>query len=74
MFSMYRSISIVLTVTTFYVCATRKVQNWYNLKLPFAINPLSGFYDQPRTVAEAEHAGWAKVSGSDDCKCVNNGS
>ena len=48
-------------------------QNWYNLKLPFAVNPLVGFYDQPRTIAEADKAGWSKLDESLDCKGVNGG-
>ena len=46
----------------------RGSQNWYNFKLPFG-----GFYDQPRTVVEAEDAGWTKLPGSEDCKYVNRG-
>lgn len=40
-------------------------QNWYNLKTKFAPNPFGAFTDQPRTVDEAEAAGWTLVS--DDC-------
>ena len=40
-------------------------QNWYNFKMGFSPNPLSGFYDQPRTTAEAIDAGWQQIS--NDC-------
>ena len=37
-------------------------QNWPAFKTTFSINPLSGFNPQPRTAAEAEDAGWEKMS------------
>jgi len=40
-------------------------QTWYNLKTTFAPNPFGAFTDQPRTVDEAEAAGWTLLS--DDC-------
>ena len=48
-------------------------QNWNNLKTTFNINPFKGFYDQPRTVADAELSGWTKVDDSVECKDVNYG-
>lgn len=38
-------------------------QTWYNFKTTWAT--FGGFYDQPRTVSEAEAAGWIQVS--NDC-------
>ena len=63
----------VLLLATLYVANLRASQNWYYLKLPFSMNPLFGFYDQPRTVEEADNAGWTKVDDSVDCKSVNDG-
>jgi len=40
-------------------------QNWPALKTTFSINPFSGFYDQPRTSAEAEAAGWELIAACD---------
>ena len=48
-------------------------QNWYNLKLPFSVNPFYGFYDQPRTVKEALEAGWTPIDDTGDCKNSNGG-
>ena len=50
-------------------------QNWYNLRTPFNKPwPLSskGFKQQPRTVIDAEAAGWTKVDADDvGCEDVN---
>ena len=40
-------------------------QKWPALKTTFSINPFSGFYDQPRTSAEAEAAGWELIAACD---------
>jgi len=73
-YRMYFSKLTFLAVFAFYVSTVCGTQNWYNLKLPFAANPLFGFYDQPRTASEAESAGWTKVDDdSVGCKDVNGG-
>ena len=77
---MHFSLLNLFALTAFYAsiangCMPNKPnkQNWNNLKLPFHIFPLFGFHDQPRTVPDAEEAGWTKVDVSVDCKQVNNG-
>ena len=53
------------------VVSTQADQTWYNFKTTFAPH-LGGKNDQPRTIDEAEKAGWLVVS--DDCsegaRCV----
>ena len=43
-------------------------QDWYYLKLPFNLNPLYGFYDQPRTVDDAEANNYEKIGSCGDSK------
>jgi len=63
----------ILLLAIFFVSVASGSQNWYYLKLPFSINPLFGFYDQPRTVDEAIEAGWTPVDDTADCKNSNGG-
>merc|ERR1711992_64516 len=53
------SIQILLLA---FVASSWASQSWYNLRTPFNINPLSGFYQMPRTEADAIGLGWIKVS------------
>merc|ERR1719273_201540 len=46
------------------VVSTQADQTWYNFKTTYAPH-LGGRNDQPRTIDEAEQAGWLVVS--DDC-------
>lgn len=73
---MHFSLPALFALTTFYASIAngrkQSKENWNSLKLPFNIIPDLGFYDQPRTRAEAELAGWTKVDDSVDCKDVNN--
>ena len=62
-----------LLLAIFFISVASGSQNWYYLKLPFSINPLFGFYDQPRTVDEAIEAGWTPVDDTADCKNSNGG-
>ena len=45
-------------------------QHWPNLKTTWNLNPFGGFNDQPRTVAQAEAAGWKLASDSCEGKYV----
>ena len=62
-----------ILLAIFFVSVASGSQNWYYLKLPFSINPLFGFYDQPRTIDEAIEAGWTPVDDTADCKNSNGG-
>ena len=62
-----------LLLAIFFISVASGSQNWYYLKLPFSINPLFGFYDQPRTIDEAIEAGWTPVDDTADCKNSNGG-
>jgi len=52
-------------VAAFAIVSIQADQTWYNLKTTWGPTPLNGFYDQPRTVEEANYAGWVQVS--NDC-------
>ena len=45
-------------------------QNWSNLKTTWDFIPVDGFKDQPRTVAEAQDAGW--ISAGNFCGNENS--
>ena len=62
-----------ILLAIFFISVASGSQNWYYLKLPFSINPLFGFYDQPRTVEEAIDSGWTPVDDTADCKNSNGG-
>ena len=49
----------------FAIIGTQAEQNWYSLKTTWSTTPFDGFYDQPRTIEEANYAGWVLVS--NDC-------
>jgi hypothetical protein len=76
---MHFSLPTLFALTTFYASIadgcppSANKQSWNNLKMTFNINPFAGFYDQPRTIGEADKAEWIKVDDSVDCKDVNNG-
>merc|ERR1712168_1689750 len=63
------SCNMVLKKVTFVIAlviaSTQAEQTWYNLKTTWGPTPLQGFNDQPRTVEEANNAGWVQVS--NDC-------
>ena len=62
------------TILIHYVSTGCNTKKWYNLKLPFALNPFNGFHDQPRTVSDAIKDKWIKVDDdSIGCKDVNGG-
>merc|ERR1711970_1520254 len=70
MLAMYKL--LILTVATIAIEAGQK---WPGLRTTFGINPLgpSFFKPQPRTAAEAEEAGWHKVSScGEEGKFVGN--
>ena len=48
-----------------FVACTHAEQNWYSLQTTWAALPFQGFFNQPRTEAEALEAGWTQVS--NDC-------
>lgn len=50
----------VLVLLTFLLASISADQTWYNFKTTWDI--VRGFYDQPRTEAEALAAGWVQVS------------
>ena len=52
-------------IVAFAIVSAQADQTWYNLKTTWGPTPLNGFYDQPRTVEEANNAGWVQVS--NDC-------
>jgi len=52
-------------VAAFVIVSAQAEQTWYNLKTTWGPTPLQGFNDQPRTLAEANNAGWLQVS--NDC-------
>merc|ERR1712141_304697 len=52
-------------VAAFVIVSAQTEQTWYNLKTTWGPTPLQGFNDQPRTLEEANNAGWLQVS--DDC-------
>merc|ERR1712004_938145 len=52
-------------IVVFAIFSAQAEQTWYNLKTTWGPTPLNGFYDQPRTVEEANNAGWVQVS--NDC-------
>merc|ERR1712088_170755 len=52
-------------VAIFAIIGAQAEQNWYSLKTTWGETPFNGFYDQPRTIEEANNAGWVLVS--NDC-------
>jgi len=52
-------------VAIFAIVGSQAEQNWYSLKTTWGETPFNGFYDQPRTIEEANYAGWVLVS--NDC-------
>merc|ERR1711997_1449011 len=58
----------VTFVIALVIASTQAEQTWYNLKTTWGPTPLQGFNDQPRTVEEANNAGWVQVS--NDCSEV----
>ena len=52
-------------IVVFAIVSAQADQTWYNLKTTWGPTPLQGFNDQPRTVEEANNAGWVQVS--NDC-------
>jgi len=59
--NMLTKLLFYLSLTLVSVCADK----WPALKTTFSINPFGGFNSQPRTVSEAEAAGWELISSCD---------
>merc|ERR1719228_2476337 len=55
---------VILVVVANSAQAWSNGQSWYNLKTTFNPNPMKGFFDQPRTVDDAEKAGWTRLTNS----------
>ena len=56
-----------LSVLTLFIAisAIQAEQNWYSFQTTWALNPFEGFFNQPRTVSDAQNEGWIQVS--NDC-------
>ena len=59
------SLQKLTVIVVFTIVSAQADQTWYNLKTTWGPTPLNGFYDQPRTVEEANNAGWVQIS--NDC-------
>ena len=65
--------NMFISFFSFFTISIKIAQNWFNLRTPLQ-QSLNGFKQQPRTVSEAEEAGWTKVDSDDvGCKNVNGG-